>query len=185
MIAGENRRPTDVSGSGLGDILDDLTSRYRRMVDRFGKIMCENEPPPAKPTDYAATEARLAAVIDQGTHPAEKQIALLSIEAHRHEQIGRLAVYIAQYEADHGDPGNVPPMRDLGRDHSDLASMLRGTIADEQERQRGTRHAHASQEASPEQKSGLLRDFVRAEAIAETRARPTNSNERRPTGRDL
>lgn len=185
MIAGENRRPADVSGPGLGDILDDLTSRYRRMVDRFGEIVGENDPPPAAPVEYAAREARMASAIERAADPAEKQITILSIEAHRHEQIGRLAVYLAQYEADYGDSGNVPAMRDLGRDHLDLASELRGTIADEQERQRGTRHAHDSQEASPEQEGGLIRDFVSAKTITETWTRPTKSNERMPTGRDL
>jgi hypothetical protein len=131
---------------GLEDVLDQLTTTHSSMVERFGEIVGERCPPPDEPVAYAAKAARLAASIDSATDPAEKRVALLSSEAARHEQLGRLGLYIADYETAHGDPGHAPAMRELGRDHMDLAAGLRGTLDDEQAQQRTARNDNTKPE---------------------------------------
>ena len=116
---------------GLGDVLDQLTIAYAEKLDRHGPLMGFAAPPPAEPVPFAAEQARKALMIDTAANPIEKATALLDKEAHRHQQIGRLAFWVAGYELAHGDADNALPMQQLGGDHLELADGLRAQIRTE------------------------------------------------------
>lgn len=112
-----------------GDVLDHLALAYSENLDRHGPLPGVADV--AAPTEVRAFEAeavRKGLLIDSATAPIEKAAALFDKEAHRHEQIGRLAIYLAAYEVAHGDPHDAAPLRELGRDHLGLAEDLRGKI---------------------------------------------------------
>jgi len=112
----------------LGDVVDHLTLAHAEMLDRYGPLLGFSAPAPTEAVQFAAEQARKALVIDTTKEPAEKAAALMDKEAHRHDQIGRLAYWIAGYELAHGDASNAKPMQELGADHFELAAGLRGQM---------------------------------------------------------
>jgi hypothetical protein len=166
---------------GLGDVLDQLTVTYADMVDRYGPLLGFAAPPPAEAVPFAAEQARKGLMIDTAASPAEKANALLDKEAHRHQQIGRLAFWLAGYELAHGDKDNVPPMQQLGKAHFELADGLRGQISQDRLNVPAEKKAdpNALQFAgSYERTDDLLPPGIKAELEAST----SNQNER-GTGR--
>lgn len=160
---------------GLGDVLDQLTIAYAEKLDRHGPLMGFAAPQPAEPVPFAAEQARKALVIDTTSDPAGKAVALLDKEAHRHQQIGRLAYYVAGYEMAHGDAANVEPMRQLGDDHLELAEGLRSQIDVER-----LNALHTSEVGK-----GLIGDFVTAETKAANANARQFAGEHDRNGRDL
>jgi hypothetical protein len=151
----------------LGDVIDRLTLSHAEWLDRHGPLLGFAAPAPTEAVQFAAEQARKALIIDTSSSSAEKGAALLDKEAHRHEQIGRLAYWIAGYELAHGDAGNAEPMQQLGDDHFELAEGLRGQITVER------------------REVGLMSDFV-----TEPFKQSANANDRqfageRHHGRDL
>ena len=124
MAMGAAARQASTLPTGLNDVLDQLTLAHAENFDRHGPLLGEAIEAPADAIAFAVQQQQRAAAIDNATDPAAKSAALLAKEAHQHEQIGRLAYYVAGYELAHGDPGNDPAMRELGRDHLQLAAGL-------------------------------------------------------------
>ena len=168
-----------------GDVLDHLTIAYAENFDRHGPLFgVEGIAAPADDITFAAEAARKAAAIDAATTSNGKGFALLDKEAHRHEQTGRLAVYIAGYETAHGDAGNAAPMQELGRDHLAIAAVLRGRAEELRPAEidpEGPARAWMDADHTPD----LLADFVTVETRALAASEPQNDNDRTPPGRDL
>ncbi len=116
----------------MGDVLDHLTIAYTENYDRHGPLLgLDGIAPPAEDVAFAAEQNRRAALLNYATDPGDKAAALLDLETNRHSQISRLAFYVAGYEAAHGDPQAADPMRQLGKDHAELAAELK-TRADQE-----------------------------------------------------
>lgn len=124
MAMGAAARQAHTLPTGLNDVLDQLTIAHAENLDRHGPLLGERIEAPADAIAYAVQQQQRAKAIDTATTPAAKSAALLAKEAHQHEQIGRLAYHVAGYELAHGDQSNAPPMRELGRDHLQLAAGL-------------------------------------------------------------
>jgi hypothetical protein len=167
-----------------GDVLDHLTISYAENFDRHGPLFgVEGTAAPADDITFAAEATRKAAAIDAATTSNGKGFALLDKEAHRHEQTGRLAVYIAGYEAAHGDAGHVAPMQELGRDHLKIAAVLRSqaeALRPAEIDHDGPAKAWTDADHTPD----LLADFVTVETRTLVALDHTNQNERGPSGRD-
>jgi len=168
-----------LSSPGLGDELDQLTIAYAEMVHRHGPLLGFAAPAPAEAVPFAAEQARKGLMIDTAADPTEKATALLDKEAHRHQQMGRLAFWLAGYELAHGDRDKAQPMQQLGNDHLELADALRSQITTER------LNAPAEKKSDPnalqfagqyERADALLPPEIKAELEAST----SNQNERGP-----
>jgi hypothetical protein len=97
------------------------------MRDRYGPLLgVDHLPIPADAAPFATEQARKAAVI-AATDEADPRAAPLARdkEADRHDQVGRLALYLAGYHTAYGDPAEAEPMEQLGNAHLGLAGDLR------------------------------------------------------------
>jgi len=184
MPTGTAARQAQTLPTGLNDVLDKLTLAHAENFDRHGPIVgIESVKAPADAVAFAVQQEQLAAAIDAAADPSAKSAALLAKEAHQHEQIGRLATYVAGYEIAHGDPGHAAPMRELGRDHLQLADQLRQTIA--QEADTGTLQEIERRGLVPEaQQVADLSDLMPADARAEV-TQINRQRDRSNSGRSL
>jgi len=120
------RRPDGPFTNGLNDVLAHLTTAHAEMLERYGPLMgMGGVKRPTEAVTFAGEQTRLAAIQDAEPNPERSVALMMEREARAHEQIGRLASFIAGYELAHGDPGNVEAMEQLGGDHFDLAGKIR------------------------------------------------------------
>ena len=112
-----------------GDVLEQLTVAHAEHLNRHGPVFGLSQvAPPDDAAAFAAEQRRKGEVLAVSPDPRTRAGLLLDIQAHQHEQIGRLAVYVAGYELAHGDKDKADPMRELGRNHLGLAAELRETM---------------------------------------------------------
>jgi len=163
MSADDSLDRTAPSPRSLDDVLSQLTTAHAEMLDRHGPLLgMEGVARPIDAPEFAGDQARLAARQDAEPNPPRRVSLMLEREAQQHEQIGRLASFVAGYTLAHGDPGDVEPMQQLGGDHFDIAAKIRKTLAVSAAR------AHSSDNSA---------DLMPPDILAEVRAKSANQND--------
>jgi hypothetical protein len=110
-------------------VLAQLTIAHAEMLDRHGPLMgMDSVKRPTPAVEFAGEQARLAAIQDTESDVTRRVALMMEREARTHEQIGRLASFIAGYELTHGDPSDAGSMQQLGGDHFDIAAKIRTTL---------------------------------------------------------
>ncbi len=166
-MTGTTKRRIDTMSPDAGDLLDQLTTAHAERFNQYGPVFDMPEViSPIAAGSFAAEQARLAAAIQAESNPGMRAGLLLNREAQRHEQIGRLAVYVAGYEAIYGDSDDAVPIRQLGHDHLAIAADMRQTIATSHVRQQNTNLTRVEFSQRGQEITGLedlLPDAARAE----------------------
>jgi hypothetical protein len=129
MSATNVRRLHEAEAQGPAEVLEQLTITHADMMERFGPLFgMDGVEPPTGAKTFEAHQAALAAAQDTEANPQRRANLMLERTAREHEQIGRLASFIAGYELAHGDPANAPGIMELGGSHFDIAAQTRATL---------------------------------------------------------